>query len=78
MEKIFNRVKSYDHLIAALKRAGYTFIETFISFLAVGMTVSEAPWKVALSTSLVASIISFGKSILVGMPEVTDGEKEVH
>ena len=55
---------------AALMRAIYTFAEVMLGFLAVGMSVSEVEWGHALSVSIVATVISILKSIVIGMPEV--------
>lgn len=66
MKKIFNKA----FLEAALMRAIYTFAEVMLGFLAVGMSVSEVEWGHALSVSIVATVISILKSIVIGMPEV--------
>ena len=58
-----------EFLIAALNRAVWTFAEVFLGFMTVGMTLSEVEWLKGLSVSAVAFIISFLKSIVVGLPE---------
>ena len=66
MKKIFSKA----FIEAALMRALYTFAEVMLGFLAVGMSFSEVQWGHALSVSVVATVISILKSIVVGMPEV--------
>lgn len=58
-----------EWLMAALTRAIWTFAEVFLGFMTVGMTLSEVEWLKGLSVSAVAFIISFLKSIVVGLPE---------
>ena len=70
MKKIFTRA----FIEAALMRAIYTFAEVMLGFMAVGMSVSEVQWGHALSVSLVATVISILKSVVIGMPEVRDND----
>lgn len=60
-----------DILIAALKRAGWTAIETALAMIPVGAAVEEVEWLHILSVVAVASLIAFLKSILITMPEIT-------
>ena len=60
--------------IAAGWRAVRTICQTALSFLAIGMTVTEVNWLVLASTSLVAGVISILTSVVTGLPEAgTDG-----
>lgn len=60
--------------IAAAWRAVRTICQTALSFLAIGMTVTEVNWLVLASTSLVAGVISILTSVVTGLPETgTDG-----
>lgn len=70
MKDFFKSIFTKDFLQAAFVRALYTFAEVFLGFLAVGSSVSEVNWTHALSVSVVATIISILKSIMVGLPEV--------
>ena len=64
-----NRGKEW--LIAALIRAVRTMAQTALSFLAVGMALSDVDWLKLLSVSLVAGIMSILTSIATGLPEAT-------
>lgn len=64
-----NRGKEW--LIAALIRAIRTMAQTALSFLAVGMALSDVDWLKLLSVSLVAGIMSILTSIATGLPEAT-------
>lgn len=56
--------------VSAGKRALYTFAETAIGMITVGQAFTEVNWVHIISVSGVAAIVSFLKSIVVGMPEV--------
>ena len=58
-----------DILIAALKRALWTFLQTAIGMIPVGARIIEVGWLDILSVCTVAAIVSFAKSLVVGMPE---------
>ncbi len=60
-----------DIIIAALKRAGWTAAETALAMIPVGAAIEEVNWLHILSVVAVASIISFLKSIVLTMPEVS-------
>lgn len=65
---------SKEAVIFAIKRAIWTMAEIALSFLAVGMAISDVDWIHLLSVASVAGIISLLKSITLGMPETdTDG-----
>ena len=64
-----NRGKEW--LIAALIRAIRTMAQTALSFLAVGMALSDVDWMKLLSVSVVAGIVSILTSIATGLPEAT-------
>ncbi len=70
MTDFFKKIFTKEFLQATFIRALYTFAEVLLGFLAVGASVSEVNWGHALSVSIVATIISILKSILVGLPEV--------
>ncbi len=72
MTEFFKKIFTKEFLQAAFVRALYTFAEVFLGFFAVGMSVSEVEWGHALSVSIVATIISILKSIIVGLPEVKE------
>ncbi len=54
---------------AALVRAVYTVAETAIGVIGTNAILSEVDWKMVLSASALAGIVSILKSIAVGMPE---------
>ena len=66
---------------SALIRAGHTFWETLVAVIPAGIIITanmlkEADWKSVLltvagwlATALIASALSFAKSMAVGMPE---------
>ena len=54
---------------AALIRAVYTVAETAIGVIGTSAILSEVDWKMVLSASALAGIVSLLKSIAVGMPE---------
>ena len=54
---------------AALIRAVYTVAETAIGVIGTSAILSEVDWKMVLSASALAGIVSILKSIAVGMPE---------
>ena len=61
--------KILDLLKKSLIRALYTFAETAAGMITVGAAISEVNWLHVLSVSAVAAVISFLKSIIVGVPE---------
>ena len=54
---------------AALVRAVYTVAETAIGVIGTSAILSDVDWKMVLSASALAGIVSILKSIAVGMPE---------
>ncbi len=58
---------------AALIRAVYTVAETAIGVIGTSAILSEVDWKMVLSASALAGIVSILKSIAVGMPEAPKG-----
>ena len=54
---------------AALIRAVYTVAETAIGVIGTSAILSEVDWKMVLSASALAGIVSILKSIAIGMPE---------
>lgn len=67
-----------DWFIKALKRAIHTMAQTALATLAVGMGFTDVDWLKLASVAGVAGIISFLKSIVVGIPEAaTDGTLEI-
>ena len=59
-------------IIAALKRAGWTAAETALAMIPVGVGVEDVSWLHVLSVVAAAAILSVLKSVVAGMPEVTD------
>lgn len=63
-----------DFWLSALKRAAWTAAQTALSFLTLGMAVQDVDWLNVASVSALAAVYSILKSIVVGMPEVSDDE----
>ena len=63
-------------LKAALIRMGHTMAQTALSIIGTSALISEVNWTVVLSGTLMAGIISFLKSCVIGMPEVERGDKD--
>lgn len=59
-----------DFLIALLKRSAWTFCESALALIPVGIGIEEVSWLHVLSVSALAAVISALKSIVAGMPEV--------
>ena len=59
-----------EKLIAALKRAAWTAAETALALIPVGVGIEEVEWIHVASVVAVATVLSFLKSIVAGMPEV--------
>lgn len=60
-----------EKCIYALKRAGWTAAETALAMIPVGAAIYEINWVQILAVVATAALISFLKSIVVNMPEVT-------
>lgn len=56
--------------IALGKRALWTFAETALALIPVGVGLEEVSWLHVLSVSALAAILSALKSIVTGLPEV--------
>lgn len=67
-------IETKEFWINAGKRALYTFAETAIGMITVGQAFTEINWLHILSVSAVAAIVSLGKSIVIGMPEMKKEE----
>lgn len=51
-------------------RALHTMAQTALAYLGTATILSEVNWKLLVSASVLAGIISVLKSIVVGLPEV--------
>jgi len=58
--------------IALAKRAAHTAAQTALSFLTIGMVMEDVDWKMVISAACLAAIYSALKSIVAGMPEVSE------
>lgn len=58
--------------LAAGVRAIKTMAQTALSLFSVGQIISEVPWQVVVSASVVAGVYSLLTSV-VGLPEVKEG-----
>lgn len=55
-----------------LIRGLWTFCETLLSLIGGATFIQEISWKMVLSTSILAFIISILKSIVTGLPEYSN------
>lgn len=62
-------------LRAALIRACHTMAQTAIAMIGTTALLEEVNWLAVLSGTVLAGILSFLKSIVVGLPEVDKGER---
>ena len=60
--------------LSALKRAGWTAAQTALGMITLGVGIQEVDWISILSVSALAAVYSLLKSVVVGMPEVSDGD----
>ena len=58
---------------AAGIRALYTVAETSLGIIGGSKIISEVNWKLVISASILAGIVSMLKSVVIGLPEI---EKE--
>lgn len=61
-------------LKAALVRALHTMAQYAFALIGTAVLISEVNWMMVLSGTLMAGIISFLKSCVIGMPEVERGD----
>ena len=61
-------------LKASLVRALRTMAQALIASIGSAAIVSEVDWKLALSATLMAGILSMLTSIITGLPEVEEDE----
>lgn len=61
-----------DFWLALLKRALWTAAETALALIPVGVGIEEVGWLHVLSVAALAAVISALKSIVTGLPEVSD------
>lgn len=60
-----------DFWKAAFIRAAHTWWEAFFAAIpATASVLSDVNWKVAASAATLAAILSLGKSVIAGLPEV--------
>ena len=56
---------------AAFIRAAHTWMQAFLAAIpATASVLSDVNWKLVLSAATLAAVISLGKSVIVGLPEV--------
>lgn len=66
-----NKTFTKELFKAALIRALHTALQTMVGMITIGATVKEVDWVHILSVAAVASFVSFCKSLIAGLPEVT-------
>lgn len=67
---MLNDIKNKKFWQATAIRAIKTICQTAIATIGTGKLVSEIDWKVVISASIVAGILSILTSIVTGLPEV--------
>lgn len=60
---------------AIIKRALHTLAQTAIATIGTTTLLEEVNWKIVLSASLLAMLLSILKSIAIGVPEIQEEEK---
>ena len=65
-------MKNKDFLVAAARRALWTFCETFIGTIGPAVLIEDVSWHYVLSASTLAAVISLAKSVVIGLPEVEE------
>lgn len=55
---------------AAATRAARTFFQAFIATVGSATLLSEVNWKMVLSASALAAVLSLATSVVTGLPEV--------
>ena len=65
-------------LKAALIRACHTMAQTAVAMIGTTALLEEVNWLAVLSGTILAGILSFLKSMVIGLPEVerSDGQNE--
>ena len=65
-------------LRAALIRACHTMAQTAVAMIGTTALLEEVNWLAVLSGTVLAGILSFLKSMVIGLPEVerSDGQNE--
>ena len=61
-----------EFLIKASTRAAHTAAQTFIATIGTAKMMGQVDWKVVGSTVLLATLVSFAKSIIIGLPEMEE------
>lgn len=64
-----------DFVKAALIRACHTMAQYALALIGTAVLISEVNWMMVLSGTLMAGIISFLKSCVIGMPEVERSDR---
>lgn len=63
-----------EFIRAAAIRACHTMAQYALALIGTAVLISEVNWMMVLSGTLMAGIISFLKSCVIGMPEVERGD----
>lgn len=61
---------------AALTRAAHTAAQSAVGMIPVAVGIHEVDWLHVLSVAALAAVMSVLKSIIVGVPEATEGGGE--
>jgi len=68
----WNTLTSLDFWKAVLVRAIRTFCQVFVSTIGTTALIEEVNWKIVLSASILASIVSVAMAVVTGLPEVKE------
>ena len=71
MKKVFTK----QWFVAAGIRSIRTFSQTFVASIGTAVVLSSVDWKMVISASVLAAILSFMTS-LAGLPEVSEVEEK--
>ena len=67
-----------DWFRKALIRAIWTVAETSLALIGTSTMLEEVSWKMVISSSILAGIISLLKSVVTGLPEVDESEVQTN
>ena len=70
----FDYLKTKKFWEAAAFRAIWTLAESFLALEGASRVIQEVDWKYTIGAALLAAFLSICKSIVLGVPEISEGE----
>ncbi len=65
-------LKSKDFWDKALARALRTFLQSGLAVFGTTTLITDADWKLVVSTAVTAAILSLANSVIAGLPECNE------